>query len=132
MKKIFLALILVTSNVKAEEPRLQTLMATMGGYAQMMLTGILYDNFQVIEEAVAWVNDHPEPTADLQKIKDELGLEAVRFKMYDKQAHNAANAMGEAARQRDMKAVSKHYGKMIKSCTKCHEAFRDRLRRVLH
>lgn len=124
--------ILISSNSFSAEPRLKELMATMGGHAQAMLAGILYDDFEVIKEAVAWVGNHPEPTADLAKIKAELGVEVIRFKWYDTQAHNAAVAMGEAANNRDMKTITKEYGKMVQSCTKCHQAFRERLRAVLH
>lgn len=133
MKKIFLILFfLFSSHITAEEPRLKTLMATMGGHAQGMLVGILYDNFELIESAVHWVNNHPAPTADMAKIKQELGVEAIRFKYYDTVTHNAANAMGVAAKKRDMKEVSRQYGIMIHSCTKCHDTYRDRLRKVLH
>lgn len=133
MKKILLIMaILISSNSFSAEPRLKELMATMGGHAQAMLAGILYDDFEVIKEAVAWVGNHPEPTADLAKIKAELGVEVIRFKWYDTQAHNAAVAMGEAANNRDMKTITKEYGKMVQSCTKCHQAFRERLRAVLH
>lgn len=133
MKKVILVLsLLISTGMSAEEPRLKTLMATMGGHAQAMLVGILYGNFEPIKDAVAWVNNHPQPTADMAIIKKELGVEAIRFKWYDTQTHNAANAMGVAAANRDMKGVSEQYAKMIVSCNKCHEAFRERLRIVLH
>ena len=93
-------------------------------HVQSALDDVVTENKQV--------NDHPEPTADLAKIKEELGLQALRFKKYDNDAHKAANAIGAAAEAKDMKEISRQYGKMIKSCTKCHEAFRDRLRVVLH
>jgi len=115
-----------------EEPRLKTLMATMGGHAQGMLYGILYENYDMIENAVAWVNNHAQPTADMGKIKEELGVEAIRFKYYDTVTHNAANAMGKAARKKDLREVSRQYATMIQSCTKCHDTFRERLRVVLH
>lgn len=133
MKKFILITAMLFSTIgHAEEPRLKELMATMGGHAQGILAGILYDDFEVIKDAVAWVGNHPEPTADLAKIKAELGVQVLRFKWYDTQAHNAAIAIGVAAQNRDMKEVSKQYGKMIVSCTNCHNAFRDRLRDVLH
>lgn len=133
MKRLVLiTVMLISTSSFAEGPRLKELMATMGGHAQGILVGILYDNFEIIKDAVAWVNNHPEPTADLGKIKAELGVQAIRFKWYDTQAHNAANAIGVAAENRDMREVSRNYGKMIESCTKCHDAFRDRLRDVLH
>jgi len=134
MKKIILSLLLVVStNITAEEqPKLKTLMATMGGHAQSMLVGILHDNYDIIINAVSWVNNHPAPTGDLAKIKEELGVEVIRFKYYDTLTHNAANAAGKAAQNKDMREVSKQYGIMIHNCTKCHDAFRDRLRTVLH
>lgn len=133
MKKFVLIVTLfVSTNALAEEPRLKTLMATMGGHAQGILSGILYEDYDVIQNAVAWVNNHEQPTGDLAMIKKELGLEVLRFKWYDTQAHNAANAIGEAAIARNMKEVSRNYGIMIYNCTKCHEAFRERLRNVLH
>lgn len=134
MKLLFIVFpLLLSINLwSQEEPRLKTLMATMGGHAQGILAGILYDNFEVIENAVEWVNNHPSPTGDLAKIKAELGVEAVRFKYYDTLTHNAANAIGRAAKNRDMREVSKQYGVMIHSCTKCHDTYRERLRNVLH
>lgn len=133
MKRLLIIIaVLVSTNTFAAEPRLKELMGIMGGHAQAMLSGILYDNFEVIKDGVAWVGNHPEPTADLGKIKAELGVQVLRFKYYDTQAHNAAIAMGVAADNRDMKTVSKQFGIMIQSCNKCHEAFRERLRNVLH
>ena len=134
MKKFILTMSLIASmNTYADEaPRLRTLMATMGGHAQAMLVGILYDNYDVIINAVAWVNNHPQPTGDMAAIKKELGVEVVRFKWYDTLTHNAANAAGKAAENKDMKEVAKQYGKMIQGCTSCHDTFRDRLRLVLH
>lgn len=135
MKKVILIFALLVPQflfAQEEQPRLKTLMATMGGHAQAMLAGILYDDFKIIENAVGWVNNHPSPTADLAKIKEELGVEVLRFKYYDTLTHNAANAIGRAAKKRDMREVGKQYGIMIHNCTKCHEAYRDRLRDVLH
>ncbi len=134
MNKIFVLFSLLLSfNLSAQEgPRLKTLMATMGGHAQGMLYGILYENYEMIDNAVAWVNNHEQPTADMAKIKEELGIEAVRFKYYDTLTHNAANAMGKAAKKKDLREVSKQYATMVQSCTKCHDTFRERLRVVLH
>lgn len=133
MKKVAIALALVfSSSTFGEEPTLKSLMAIMGGQAHNILTGILYDDFQIIQDAVHWVNNHPSPTADLEKIKKELGIQVLRFKYYDTKAHNAANAIGVAAASRDMKEVTRQYGIMMNSCAKCHVAFRDRLRKVLH
>ncbi len=129
---LLLATLLLSSNTFANEPNLQSLMATMGQKAQIIMTGIAYDNFDMIEDAASWVNDHAEPTADLQIIKEELGYQGFAFKMMDKAAHNAANAIIKAAQAKDMPEVAKQYGKMVKSCVRCHNAFRERLRAVLH
>ena len=133
MKKIILMVtILLSTATFAEGPTLQSLMATMGQKAQAILVGMIYDDFEMIEDAASWVNNHAEPTADLAKIKEELGYQAIFFKMMDTSAHNAANAIIEGAQEKNMKKISKNYAKMVKSCTRCHGAFRERLRVVLH
>lgn len=137
MKKMILIITVLFSShsfaqVQGQEPKLKELMAIMGQQAQAMLIGMLYNDYQAITNAVAWVNNHQAPTGDLAAIKAELGLDVLRFKWYDTRAHNAANAIGEAALVKDMQTISKNYGIMIESCTKCHETFRDRLRKVLH
>ncbi|MBT4792594.1 MAG: cytochrome c [Halobacteriovoraceae bacterium] len=93
---------------------------------------MFYDDFSVIEDSVAWINNHPKPKADFAIIKKELGAEIKLFKEIDDAAHNAANAIGVAAQEQDMLEVSKQYGVMVQSCTQCHETFRERLRAVLH
>ena len=133
MKKMTLIMtILFSFSLFAEGPSLQSLMATMGQKSHDIWTGILYDNFELIEEAASWVNNHAEPKADLATIKEELGYQAIAFKMMDTSAHNAANAILEGAQEKNMKKISKNFAKLTRSCTRCHGAFRERLRVVLH
>ena len=134
MKKLILSLsLLISTSVFAQDPpSLQFLMAQMGQKVQLMMTGILYDNFELIAVSADYVLDHPKPANDLPLIKQELGAEMANFKRIDGIVHSSAQAIFDAANDHNMNEVARNYGKMMRGRVECHDTFRDRLRIILH
>lgn len=54
-----------------------------------------------------------------------LGTEAGRFRSFDIQVHDAATAMGEAAKRSDGQGVITAFSRTQQSCLACHQSFRQ-------
>lgn len=91
--------------------------------------GIFTQNFDLIEQGAANINDHP-PLSDESRslVQSTLGERMSQFGTYDKVVHGTADSLRKAARNRDMNRVMKHYNVIQQGCVSCHAAFQEEIR----
>lgn len=107
---------------------------------EMALTGIMRDlgkEMEAVTDAIAredWprvatlatqIADHPQPPlAEKLRILAFVGKDTSRFRDYDKQTHEAAQLMAQAARRRDGNATITAFANVQTACLGCHQQFR--------
>ena len=71
------------------------------------------------------IAEHRQPPfAEKMRILAFAGSNAGRFKRFDEQTHQAANALEQAARRSDGQAVIASFATLQNSCLACHQDFR--------
>ncbi len=105
---------------------LQTIMRLIMTDINMINEGIYTQNFQLIKQGAAAINQHP-PLSDETRmfIQKTLGDQMPAFGGYDKLVHNHADSIKEAAIQHDMKKVLEQYRIVQQGCVNCHTSFRE-------
>jgi len=91
--------------------------------------GIFTQNFDLIEQGAANINDHP-PLSDESRslVQSTLGERMSQFGAYDKVVHDTADSLREAAVNQDMNGVMQHYNVIQQGCVSCHAAFQEEIR----
>lgn len=129
---IIMLLVAMSSLVWAEERAAVT---------PMVLRGIMQEmsrNMQAITDAIAreaWgevtrisplIGDHPQPPmTEKLRILAFFSGRAGEFKRHDAETHQAAQALQQAAADRDGEAVIAAYASLQQSCLRCHQVFRN-------
>lgn len=114
----------------------------------MALTGIMRDlgrDMQAVTDAIAredWpkvaalapqIGDHPQPPlAEKLRILAFVGKDKGRFRGYDKQTHEAAQQLAEAAQREDGSATIRAFASVQTACLACHQQFRKPFQEHFH
>jgi cytochrome c556 len=105
---------------------LRSVMERLGRDMQSATGAISKEEWAAVAELAPKIANHAEPPASEKiRIVSWLGSEAGKFRSFDKQAHEAASAMGEAAKRRDGQAVIAAFSRVQQSCLGCHQSFRS-------
>ena len=113
-----------TQTVKPLE--LRNVMSKLSQDMQGVLGAISKEDWQMVAALAPKIADHAEPPlSEKVRILSWLGSDAGKFRGFDGQAHDAATAMGEAAKRRDGQAVIAAFAKVQQSCLGCHQSFRQ-------
>lgn len=92
---------------------------------QKIVGAISREDWSEVAKFAPQVAQHPQPPlSEKVRLLSYLGTDASRFKGFDEQTHEAANAMAKAAQHGDGTAVIRAFGKMQESCLACHQGFR--------
>jgi cytochrome c556 len=92
----------------------------------MINEGIYTQNFQLIEQGAAAINQHPPLSDETRKfIQKTLDDQMPAFGQYDKLVHNHADSIKKAASQHDMNKVLEQYRIVQQGCVSCHTSFRE-------
>lgn len=90
--------------------------------------GIWQEDFSLIAQGANDIVHHPKiPRGQKQRISEILGNDMARFARYDKQVHNHADSLKQAAKEHSMDRVLKEYRTVQNGCVGCHTAFREPL-----
>lgn len=105
---------------------LRTVMVKLGREMQDVTAAISKEDWARVAELAPMIANHAEPPpAEKIRILSWLGSDAAKFRGFDRQVHDAANTMMNAAKRRDGEAVVLSFSKVQQHCLGCHQAFRQ-------
>lgn len=114
------------SVTHAVEPlALQKIMKELGKNMQRITDGISREDWELVEKTAPLIADHPQPPlAEKMRIMRFIGTGMGKFKAYDGETHDQAQALGRAAGAGDGPGVILAFQKLQTSCYACHSEFR--------
>ena len=123
---VLACLALAASRVHAAEPlALQKVMKDLGRNMQVITDGISREDWALVEKTAPLIADHPRPPMlEKMRIMGFVGTNMAKFKAYDGETHDQAQAVGKAAQARDGQGVIISFQKLQTSCYTCHSEFR--------
>ena len=105
---------------------LRSVMDKLGRDMQAVTGAISKEDWALVATLAPKIASHAEPPLpEKVRILAWLGGDAGTFRGFDGQAHDAAMAMGEAAKRSDGQAVIAAFAKVQQSCLGCHQSFRQ-------
>jgi len=127
----------ILTGLTFDEPKqdesldLQTIMRLIYTDMQIINEGIYTENFNLIEQGAAAINEHP-PLSDETRalVKKTLGERMPAFGQYDKLVHDTADSLKVAAAEHNMESVLDKYQIIQQGCVSCHASFRNEIIRV--
>lgn len=119
-------LLLAASGAHAAEPlALQKIMKDMGRNMQVITDGISRGDWELVEKTAPLIADHPTPPfGEKLRILGFVGTNMDKYKDYDGETHDHAQAAGKAAKAKDGRGVILAFEKLQTSCYNCHSEFR--------
>jgi len=124
--------LLVTSvawGAAAEDPTLRGIMQELGAQMGRLAEAVVADDLPAAESAAAAIAEHPRPAlGERVRILSNLGSDAAAFRRADSAVHEAAVAVGEAAKAGDRAALAARFHALTDACLACHSEFRARVR----
>jgi len=119
-------LMLASAGVQAAEPlALQKVMKDLGINMQVITDGISRGDWELVEKTASLVADHPQPPlAEKMRIVSFVGTNMGKFKAFDGETHDQAEAVARAAKIKDGQGVILAFQKLQTSCYNCHSEFR--------
>ncbi|WP_447736166.1 cytochrome c [Rhodanobacter soli] len=104
---------------------LTTIMQDLGKDMQGVTDGIAHEDWPAVAKLAARIADHPQPPlAEKLRILAFVGKDAGQFRGYDRQAHDAAQRLAQAARRQDGVAAVAAFANVQGACLGCHQRFR--------
>jgi hypothetical protein len=89
--------------------------------------GIMTENYGAIEVAARKIANHPKPT-NMGSIMGIVGVSNLpSFKAHDTEVHDLAMAVSDAAKAKDLGKIVLNTNKLVNSCVRCHQGFRDKV-----
>ena len=111
---------------KAKPLTLRSVMDKLGKDMQAVTGAISKEDWAQVAALAPQIASHAEPPlSEKVRILSWLGSDVGKFRGFDGQAHDAASAMGEAARHNDGYAVIASFAKVQQSCLGCHQSYRQ-------
>lgn len=92
--------------------------------------GIYTENYNLIENGAAGINNHPPLSDESRKLVQEtLGNDMAAFSRFDDMVHARADSIRLAAEKQEMDQVLRHYRVMQQGCVNCHSMFQNVIKR---
>jgi cytochrome c556 len=119
-------MLFTASGAQAAEPlALQKVMKDLGKNMQTITDGISREDWGLVEKTAPLIADHPQPPMmEKMRIMSFVGTNMGKFKAYDGETHEQAQAVGQAAKAKDGPGVILAFQKLQTSCYNCHSEFR--------
>ena len=109
---------------------LKTIMVGLGQQLHALHDGLWSEDLDAVGAAATAVAQHAKVSAEERgRVQRTLGDDFPRFAAVDRQVHDAAVAVADAAAANDMDATVGRLGAQEAGCVSCHTQFRARLRR---
>jgi len=105
--------------------QLRRIMQDLGKNMQTVTDGISREDWGLVIETAPLIADHPQPPfTERVRVLGFIGSNAGKFRGYDKQTHQAARDLEQAATQEDGQMVIAAFARLQNSCLDCHQSFR--------
>lgn len=112
---------------------LTAIMRDLGKDMQEVTDGIAREDWPAVAQRAARIADHPQPPlAEKLRILAFMGKDAGHFRDYDRQAHDAAQQLAQAAQRQDGAAAIAAFANVQGACLSCHQQFRQPFREHFH
>ncbi len=116
---------LATGNSSDEPLALRLVMQELGNEMQVVTDAISREDWGRVADSAPRIADHPKPPfGEKLRILTFVGSDVSRFKALDKQTHQAAKELEQAAMRGDGQAVITSFAGLQNSCLACHQTFR--------
>lgn len=116
---------LAHADDRSEPLALRGIMQGLKRDMQTITGAIAEEDWKTIVELAPKIATHPEPPlGEKMRVMAYLGTDAAKFKDFDAQTHQAAQALETAAKQADGAGVVAAFAKMQSTCLACHQSFR--------
>lgn len=114
-------------SAEAAKPMaLRSVMEKLGRDMQAVTGAISKEEWALVAELAPKIAKHAEPPlSEKMRILGWLGTDAGKFRDFDGHVHDAATAMGDAAKRGDGQAVITAFSKTQQNCLACHQSFRQ-------
>ena len=113
------------ANEQATPMALRTVMEQLEQNMQSVTSAIAREDWAKVTQLAPQIGSHPQPPLrEKMRVLTWLGANAGEFRGFDKQTHEAAEAMGAAAARSDGDAVIAAFAKVQQSCLSCHQSYR--------
>lgn len=111
--------------MEAAPLELRLIMQELGRNMQRITDAISREDWAQVAQLAPKVATHPEPPLDEKmRILTYLGDNAIAFRSFDEQVHEAALIMGEEAQRGDGAKVIQAFARVQEGCLGCHQSFR--------
>ena len=110
---------------REESMALRTVMEKLGRDMQAVTGAISTEDWDLVAELAPGIARHAEPPAvEKVRILRWVGTDAGKFRGFDVQVEQAADAMAEAAARDDGTEVIRRFSEVQQACLGCHQKFR--------
>lgn len=104
---------------------LRGIMQDLGRHMQTATLAIAREDWALVEKTAPLIASHPQPPLmEKTRILTFLGTDMGKYKSHDHKTHEAAHALGQAARNQDGVAVIAAFQSIQTGCYGCHREFR--------
>lgn len=112
-----------------DQMALREIMQQLGRDMQEITDSISKEDWDSVAEIAPRIADHAQPPlGEKMSILAWLGNNAGTFRSFDKEVHNTAMEMREAATQADGQDVIAAFAELQQACLACHQDFRKSFR----
>lgn len=108
---------------------LRPIMQQLGVEMGRLTAALWLEDYAAMTTSAGAIADHPHiAEEELGRIQRTLGADMPAFETIDREVHEAAVGLHEAARRRDLDGIVRQLGDVQRGCVACHSRFRERLR----
>jgi len=104
---------------------LRGIMQNLGKNMQVVTDGISREDWELVIKTAPLIADHPQPSfSERVRVLSFIGGDVGKFRDYDKQTHQAARDLVQAAMQENGQMVIAAFAHLQNTCLTCHQSFR--------
>lgn len=118
----------MVASMEKADMTYRELMEMMGASTAMMHSGVLRENPQLVKQGADGILTHPAPKHKPWAIMPEADKAAFKQSLltYDKILDQGAEAVVNAAVERDWQAANKALGELNSACISCHALWKGK------
>lgn len=111
------------------ELTLRPIMVQLGAAMRGLTDALWIEDFAAMTMSAGEIADHAHISAEeLERVQRTLGDGMAAFEAIDRDVHESAVRLREAARARQLDSIVTRLAEVQRGCVACHERFRERLR----
>lgn len=104
---------------------LRGIMQNLGKNMQDVTDGISHEDWELVTKTAPLIADHPQPSfSERIRVLSFIGSAVSKYRGYDKQVHQAARELEQAAMKADGEMAIAAFARLQNSCLACHQRFR--------